>query len=147
MTSSYQYRVFKSAWPIVVGIECNVETSSRLSDVQSSELVQITPNFYLAFSVDNNFAQEWKDILIAHLVRGLKMIVNLIPSEFTGMVIEIISLTYNEVDFHPEALTNAIIGWASQEFGFDYDLPEPFFDKDNNRYVFDFNESKGSEAM
>lgn len=47
---------------------------------------------------------------------------------------------FNPCDFQEEGLTAAIIGWASKAFGFEQPIINVSFQKEKNRYHFEFNE-------
>ena len=57
---------------------------------------------------------------------------------YKDTLIIIDGLQFSLCDFQEEGLTAAIIEWASKAFGFSKPRINVDFQKENNRYVFDF---------
>lgn len=55
-----------------------------------------------------------------------------------GMVIKICSIQYDECYYQKEAMVPTMINWCEKVFGFQYKEIKTAFDKQNNKYIFDF---------
>ncbi|MEU8215315.1 hypothetical protein AB0C47_06045 [Micromonospora taraxaci] len=54
------------------------------------------------------------------------------------VTVSVLNLTYQECDFQVEGLAVAMCRWAEQEFGLASHRVDESFDRERNRYVFDW---------
>lgn len=57
---------------------------------------------------------------------------------YNGTVIQICSLQYNLCYYQKEAVSVAMMNWCSEVFGFKCKEIDSSFNKENNKYIFDF---------
>jgi hypothetical protein len=134
MASTYVYRCFKATWGVFVRLTAEWSAFSPGSEAATP----ITENLYLLVQVSRwrLTDEEWGFVEL-----GLRLIADSIRDHkptTQPILVRVRDLEVNWCDYQPEGLACAIVGWAAQEFGF----PEPAisvtFDREKNRYVFDF---------
>lgn len=77
---------------------------------------------------------------LPYLIKGLKIVQKQIvnSSIYKMTLIVINSLQFSLCDFQEEGLTAAIIEWASVAFDFAAPIINVDFQKEKNKYIFDF---------
>ena len=78
---------------------------------------------------------------LPYLVKGLEIVQKEIikNSMYRDTLIIIYSLQFSLCDFQEEGLIAAIIEWSSKAFSFSPPMINVDFNKEKNRYFFDFN--------
>lgn len=147
----HKYIVCKSNWAICITIFAeytdyeNVEENSKAIKVADGlwlkfESKPIARNDVFGDDYVPSLMKGWCDDYLSYLIKGLeivqKQIINNSIHKSTLIIIN--SLNFSICDFQEEGLTAAIIEWASKAFDFAPPIINVCFQKENNRYVFDF---------
>lgn len=137
MTSSYHYKVLMGSWGITVKITCKIIFLTK----KNSELSKVSDLIYLDIDKQVNKRKKLNVDEISALVKGISLMkMNLLDSVGKQpIIIRVVDLIFNEIDYQYEGLTAAIIGWISQELGIEFQEPKVDFDKETHRYIFKFN--------
>jgi hypothetical protein len=137
MSIPFVYRVIKSFWGVYVALSAEVVVGTSRQDGDH----EITPRLSLRYEGRMRLTEDDQ----RHLYQGLSLIAPRIEACYgttplidSPLLVRVTELSYNECDYQPEGLTCAIAGWAAEAFGFA--LPEITvrFDRQQNRYEFDF---------
>ncbi len=134
MASTYRYRVFKSSWGIAVDLTAKAVTCTEGA-------LPVTDNLYLRL-------EDFLPLTVdepSYLVQGLRLVaakLQALAAPDVPIVIHVLAIEFNECDYLPEGLTCAIAGWAAQEYGFEPPAMQVTFDRQANRYHFDFSQNK-----
>ena len=136
--SKYRYQIVENNRAIVVIIIAHIIEVDKLSNEQSSNLVEINTNLSLLYSVTHPYLQGMESKFTEYLSRGLDMVVQHIPNTESKIVVEVTNVIFDWVDYHAGGIVSAMAGWAIQEFELDLPVPKPHWDKNVNRFVFDF---------
>ena len=134
----HKYILFKGRWGISINIYGQVFDKKIFQD----DCIEVCNGLWLAFSdsplIENEiFCEDDKEAIFS----AINMVQECIMSntQFSdGTVIQICSLEYNVCYYQKEAMIVAMINWCSKVFGFKYKEITSSFDKQNNRYIFDF---------
>jgi len=132
MTNSYVYRVFQSTWGIYVGLTANMFPHSKFA----GEAVETISDVYLSIGIPNISREEYE-----YFVIGINLVKDQLEpwiSKNEPVVISIVDLVINFVDYQPEGLACALAGWLAERLQLEYTQPTVYFDKDKNRYIFPF---------
>ncbi|WP_299122600.1 hypothetical protein [uncultured Tenacibaculum sp.] len=124
----YCYKISKSSWGIIVLLE--IKTYSEI-DYNS---FKINDNLYL--KLDN--CRLTKPYYI-FLINGLKWIESSINMQ-EKLMISIESIEFSPCDYQDEGLFFAIASWASDYFKLEKLSYDYVYDKNINRYIFNFSE-------
>lgn len=131
----YKYCVLKSSWGIVVFLDA--EFVEYVKNSSHEKVLQVTDGIWL------EYRQKYQNAYHAdlpYLKQGILLVQGQIRlhSNYKDTLIVIQSVEFNECHFQAEGLTAAIIEWAAKAF--DFDCPEiPVeYDRENRRYVYDF---------
>lgn len=126
---TFELRVLKGSWGIAIDL---VAHAQRLASPPADAL-PAGDRTWLDVS-DVALGRQDVEQLVLGLSRVSAMIAEHEPR--THVVIRIDDVRYTPTDYQPEGMAAAIIGWATEEF----ELPQPDlevrFDRDENRYVF-----------
>jgi hypothetical protein len=133
LTSTYTYRVLKSSWGILISLEAEV----RMDEKGGAHAVPLGDGIIL---LDATPGDGLAEPAMEMLARGLRPLTAEIRSKLLNgpATIAIQGIRYNDCDFQEEGLTVAMIGWATSEFGLSQKEIPVAFDRDENRYIFDF---------
>ena len=136
----HTYFICKSSWCINIKIVAEY-TKFNKTDV-NRDVINVVDGIWLKFAdkpiVENEIFCD-DDLL--YLAQGLIMVQKQIieHSVYKETLIVINSLQFSLCDFQEEGLTAAIIEWASIAFGFSRPVIGVEFQKEINKYVFDWN--------
>lgn len=137
----HSYYICKSSWWIY--IEIIAEYKDYRNEKATLNATKVADGIWLKFAdvplLENEiFCQDD----LPYLKKGLEIVKNQIisNSKYENTLIIINSIWFNPCDFQEEGLTAAIIGWASKAFGFEQPIINVSFQKEKNRYHFEFNE-------
>jgi hypothetical protein len=136
MLATYQYRVLKSSWGIAIDITAEAIPLSSFSGIT----LEITTALRLIVEKDAGVSS--KDL--GYLIKGLKLVADEISrtrKTDEPLVIRIVNLCYSLCDYQEEGAACAIANWAALLFGFSAPEIPVFFNKEKNRYIFDFEKS------
>ncbi|MBQ8188506.1 MAG: hypothetical protein IJZ44_01880 [Lachnospiraceae bacterium] len=140
MMIEHTYFICKSSWCINIKIVAEY-TKFNKTDV-NRDVINVVDGIWLKFAdkpiVENEIFCD-DDLL--YLAQGLIMVQKQIieHSVYKETLIVINSLQFSLCDFQEEGLTAAIIEWASIAFGFSRPVIGVEFQKEINKYVFDWN--------
>lgn len=132
MSDIYKYRLIKAGWGIIIDIDCSIHS---LSDYNGTDLYNIGDSIRLDVSV-----KGFQESEIQWLIKGLQLVSEELISKLsnTPTVIKIIYFEPSITDYQEEGLACAIAGWAAQKYELSYIHPPVYFDKEKNRYAFNF---------
>lgn len=137
----HSYFICKSSWWIY--IEIIAEYKDYRNEKNTTNAIKVADGIWLKFAdvplLENEiFCQDD----LPYLKKGLEIVKNQIinNSIYENTLIIINSIQFNPCDFQEEGLTAAIIGWASEAFEFEQPIINVSFQKEKNRYHFEFNE-------
>jgi hypothetical protein len=138
MPNSFEYRIIKSTWGIYIRLTA-IALPKDDSSPETQETIEITPDLGLIAKPTNIKVNQ---TMIDYLTLGLQIVATQI-SQYAGpklpLVIHILKIEVDFVDYQPEGLACAMIGWAGQEFGFIPPVIPVYYDKTLRKYIFDFN--------
>lgn len=140
---TYSYRAYNSSWWIYVKIFA--EYANYDSVDLDSEAIKVVDGLWMKFADKPIKKGElFYDGDLPYLKRGLdivhKQIIN--NSIYENTLIIVHSLEIVPCDFQEEGLTAVIIEWAAKAFDFEPPKITVIFKKQENRYIFDFPNSK-----
>lgn len=141
MIVEHKYFICKSSW--CISIKIFAEYTDFKNTKVNSKAIKVVDGIWLKFADKPMVENEiFCDDDLPYLMKGLeivqKQIIN--SSTYKDTLIIINSLQFSLCDFQEEGLTAAIIEWASKVFGFPKPIISVGFEKEKNRYVYDFNE-------
>lgn len=134
----YKYILFKGRWGISITIYGLVFDKKLFQD----DCIEVCSRLGLSFSknplVDNEiFCREDREAIFSAIDMVKQHILS--NSQFlNGTVIQICSLQYNECYYQKEAMVVAMMNWCSKVFGFECREIVSSFDKEKNKYIFEF---------
>ena len=134
--TSYRYRLLKGAtWGMA--IDLRAESAPLPDGPLPPAAVKVAEGLWLQMDVGRPSTEEE----LAFLGLGLRLVAADVAERRSGpILVRVEDLEYNPCDYQPEGLALAVAEWAAREFGF----PEPetsvAFDRDQNRYVFSFDQ-------
>lgn len=132
MLCTYHYRLIKASWGIAVDIAAEAEALPPVLE----NIKKVDKDLWLGIDIDGLSHSEHE-----YLALGLRLVAEEIrkAKQISGpILVRVLDLRFNPSDYQPEGLSGAIAGWAGQAFGFAVsDIPVTF-DKQNNRYIFQF---------
>lgn len=118
-------------------IELNAEFLEYTESACIEKPIQISNNIWLEYRYEY---QKLYNELSPYLKKGIQLVQKQIQahSKYEEILIIIQSMWFNYCDFQEEGLTAAIMEWAAQAFGFECPEIPVEYDKENRRYVYDF---------
>lgn len=135
----HKYFICKTSWCINIIIRAEIANMDE-ADLESLA-VQAADGLWIRFT-DKPLANGEKldDSDLPYLLKGLQIVKSQIcnNSIYKNTLIVINDLQYSICDFQKEGLTAAIIEWASKAFGFETPTINVRYEKEINRYIFDF---------
>lgn len=139
MTRTYVYKLLKGAWGIRISL--TAEVVPLTGPVQGA--VNVAPQIWLSYGLDD---AELPEGHLERLAEGLRMLASEIAESISPQPIVIVvrDLQYVESDFQVEGLTAAMSGWATEEFGLPHREIPATFDREGNRYRFEWPDQGGS---
>lgn len=137
------YSIRKSSWWIHIKIVAYVINFDKFNSVANPIKAADGIWFKYADKPLSDNAMFSNDNL-PYLKKGIQLVQNKIRTNslYDETLIVIKGLEFNPCDFQEEGLTVAIIEWASKAFHFDNPKIGVDFNKEKNRYIFDFNDVK-----
>lgn len=134
----HKYILFKGRWGISIDIFGQVFDKKLFRE----DCIEVCNGLWLSFSdsplIENEiFCEDDKEAIFYAINMVQQLIVSNTPFH-DGTVIQICSLQYNVCYYQKEAMIVAMISWCSKVFGFKYKEITSNFDKENNRYNFEF---------
>ena len=133
----YNYRVCKSSW----GINITVSADCSLYNDTDKNALKISDELWLKKGEEPYFKNDrTNDIDFDYFVKGLSLAAESIAkkSKYEKTLITVYGVNFGFCDFQNEGLTAAIIEWAAEIFGFELPPIKVEFDKNKNRYIYDF---------
>ena len=138
MIVEHTYYVCKSSWGIYVKLSAEYFDMDMGMDKNA---INVGKGIWLKFAEKplldgEKFCQDD----LPHLLKGLQIVEEQIRenSRFNNTLIVVQSVQITLTDFQEEGLTAAIIEWAAKAFGFEQPVINVQYDRDGNRYIFDF---------
>lgn len=134
-----QYYVQKSSWWIYIKIVAEAVDYHNKQNIY--DVVNVGDGLWIAYTdVPLIKGELFTEDDLVYLIKGLNMVTNQVRanSEYKETLIVIQSLQYSPCDFQEEGLIAVMMQWCAQYFGFDCPEFKVEFDKNNNRYVFEF---------
>lgn len=134
-----QYYVQKSSWWIYIKIVAEAVDYHNKQNIYDA--VNVGDGLWIAYTdVPLIKGELFTEDDLVYLIKGLNMVKDQLRanSKYKGTLIVIQSLQYSPCDFQEEGLIAAMMQWCAQYFGFDCPEFKVEFDKNNNRYVFEF---------
>jgi hypothetical protein len=133
MSTTYVYRVLKSAWGIRVSVTASSTVKPPVQGLNSAARGGVAVNFA-------KMAVGLPDVLKDQVRKGLAHIASDIVASCDGkdLLVTVEEVDFNEADFQAEGLSVAMIRWAEQEFKLPVHEVEVSFDREKNRYFFKF---------
>lgn len=135
----HTYYICKSSWWIHIKVLAEIVSLDNTDlDIQANE---VTEGIWLKFSEEPiNKNEKFCDDDLPYLIKGLSIVQKQIikNSKYKNTLIIIESLQFSPCDFQEEGLTALMIEWASKAFEFETPSINVTFQRENNRYVFDF---------
>ena len=131
VTRTFALRILKASWGIAIDLAADAQ---RRAEPPEGAL----PAGDRVWLDVSHVALGPRDI--EQLRLGLSRVSPMIASRDPGhhVLVQIDDVRYTPTDYQPEGMAAAIIGWATEEF----DLPQPDlevrFNRDENRYVFEW---------
>lgn len=138
----HTYFICKSSW--CISIKIFAEYTDFENDKMNSKAIKVVDGIWLKFADKPMVEKEiFCDDDLPYLMKGLEIVQKQIRdnSMYKNTLIIIKSLQFSLCDFQEEGLTAAIIEWASKAFNFVPPIMNVFFQKEKNRYVFEFDKS------
>lgn len=141
----HKYKILICRWGISIdlfGDICNyssytnaVADNTRCFDVDDSVHILFAPQKLPDYKYINIHPDDY-----IFIVKGIKNVLGSIKkySPFNNTLIIFNEAIYNECFFQEEGLIVTSMEWASKAFGFECPKVAVSFDKNNNRYIFDF---------
>lgn len=127
--SKIEYRFIKSSWGIAIDVAGNHEFFEN----QPSIGKMIMPTIWLEIVPANLSERERKLIEKGFKAVSKKILSKITDSKF--ILINISEISFNPCDYQAEGLFTAIIEWASKEFNFEKPKISIEFDKNQNKYL------------
>lgn len=135
----HKYFICKTSWCINIIIRAEI---ANMDEVDSEGLaVQVSEGLWIKFADKPLIREEKFDVSdLPYLAKGLQMVKSQISNNsiYENTLVIIDDLQYSICDFQKEGLTAAIIEWASKAFGFETPTINVRYEKEINRYIFDF---------
>ena len=140
---TYSFRAYNSTWWVCVKIFAEYVDCNSVN--LHSKTIKIADGLWMKFADKPMKKGElFYDGDLPHLKKGLeivqKQIIN--SSIYENTLIIIHSLEIIPCDFQEEGLIAVMIEWAAKAFNFEPPKINVVFQKQNNRYVFDFSDSE-----
>lgn len=137
----YKYCMRITSWGIVVFL--NAEIAEYVEDISDETIKQVAEKIWITYQEKNVYYDAQGKCLspdLPYLEKGLQLVQKQIQahSKYEETLIIIQSMWFNYCDFQEEGLTAAIMEWAAQAFGFECPEIPVEYDKENRRYVYDF---------
>jgi hypothetical protein len=134
MPNAFEYRVFKSTWGIYIRLTAVAVPYSE----QGEGLIEITPELGLLVKPTNMRPVRQ---MVQYLTLGLQIVAAQVLQNAGSrlpLIVQVLKIEADFVDYQDEGLAAAMIGWAAQEFGFDPPAIPVEYDKSLRKYIFDF---------
>ena len=127
------YSVLKSSWGIRIGIEGRLLPHADYD----GESTAVADGVFLASGGGSHLSDGELGILKSGVQRVAPQIVARSPFG-KGTLIELKSVLFDPCDYQEEGLEPAIVEWASDQLAFDAPEYSVEFDKEHNRYIFEW---------
>jgi hypothetical protein len=132
MASSFHYLVGQTTW----GIAIFLTAEARYFAGNPGSAREAASDIWLVVEDPQLTPDEHEFLLV-----GLRLVSKNIRQHSSiklPVAVHVLSIEFSLCDYQPEGLAGAMVGWASQEFGFpELEIPVDF-DRSGNRYVFHF---------
>lgn len=136
----HTYFVCKSSWCVNIKVIAEYTDFDKMD--MNSKTIKVADGIWMKFA-DKPIADNeiFCDDDLPYLVKGLEIVQKEIikNSIYSNTLIIIYSLQFSLCDFQEEGLIAAIIEWSSKAFSFSPPMINVDFNKEKNRYIFDFN--------
>ena len=147
----HKYRMLKTSWGIVINIYGKVcEYDKFLCDeefLMNKNVVRICERIWVLFLPDKNENVGPDDSYnqmhpedYPYLIEGLTKVSQSIMqyTKYKNTLIIINRLEYSLCDFQKEGIIAGMMEWAARAFGFECPKIDVVYQKDINRYIYDF---------
>ena len=135
----HKYFICKTSWCINIVILAEIVNMDE-ADLESPA-VQVAEGIWIKFAEKPLMnGENLDDSDLPYLLKGLQMVSSQIfnNSIYRNTLIVINDLKYSICDFQKEGLTAAIIEWASKAFEFETPTINVRYNREINRYIFEF---------
>lgn len=135
----HKYFICKTSWCINIVIRAEIANMDE-ADAESPA-VQAAEGIWIKFTDKPPMnGEKLDDSDLPYLLKGLQLVKSQIfnNSIYKNTLVIIDDLQYSICDFQKEGLTAAIIEWASRAFGFESPTINVRYERETNRYIFDF---------